>query len=171
MQAVSEWTHCATGIMNMSYLDVEISSGRCLANEVDSQVEKAARISGCLRDTSIRSILTYAAETRSETAETKRKMRTTEMKVLRTIRGITLRDRIRNTDTLRELGVQDVVRWVKERRRFWRDHVDQMGPDRIAKWAKTQKPGNRRPVGRPQKLWMIELTGLRLITRGRRRRT
>ncbi|XP_044749778.1 uncharacterized protein LOC123310376 [Coccinella septempunctata] len=158
-------------VMNVSYLGVETSSNRCVANEVDSQVKKAARISGCLQDviwrnkymstesktriykTCIRPILTYAAETRAETSETKRKMRTTEMRILRTIRGITLRDRIRNTDTLRELGIRDVFRWVRTRRRYWRDHVDRMGPDRIAKWAKTQKPGTRRPVGRPPKRW------------------
>lgn len=36
---------------------------------------------------------TYAAETRAETSVTKRKMRTAEMKILRTIKGITLHDR------------------------------------------------------------------------------
>lgn len=64
----------------------------------------------------IRPILTYATETRAETSTTKRIMRTTEMKTLRTIKGVSLRDRIRSQDIREELGIQDVVRWVSERK-------------------------------------------------------
>lgn len=74
------------------------------------------------------------------TTKTKGKMSTTKMK------GATLRDRIPNT---REMGIQDVVRW----RCFWRDHLDRKGSDRITRWAKTQKPGIRRPVGRSPIGW------------------
>lgn len=110
--------------------------------------------------TCVRPVLTYAAETRAETSHTKRLLRTTEMKVLRSIRGISLRDRVRNEDTLRETGVQDVVRWIRARRREWRDHVDRMDTDRIAKWAKTQKPNTKRPLGRPPKRWHDSWTSI-----------
>lgn len=163
-------------VMNFNYLGVQASSSRNTVNEVDNQIRKAVRISGYLRDiiwrnkymtaeskiriykTCVRPIMTYAAETRAETSATKRKMRTAEMKILRTIKGTTLHDRIRNEDTRRELGVQDVVRWVRERRRCWRDHVERMSPDRIAKWARTQKPESRRPAGRPPKRWFESWT-------------
>ncbi|KAL6421250.1 hypothetical protein ACFW04_013665 [Cataglyphis niger] len=45
--------------------------------------------------TCIRPILTYAAETRVETSRTKKMMRTTEMRILRAIKGVSLRDILR----------------------------------------------------------------------------
>lgn len=50
----------------------------------------------------IRPVLTYA-ETRAETSQTKRMIRATEIKILRPIKGVTLRDRIRSDTILREL--------------------------------------------------------------------
>lgn len=61
--------------------------------------------------------MTYAAETRAETTTTKRILRTTEMKTLRAITGNTLRDRRRNEDIRRDCETQDVVRWIRKRRR------------------------------------------------------
>jgi hypothetical protein len=73
------------------------------------------------------------------------------MRVLRNIKGVILRDRIRSDDTRAECNVIDVARWVRTRRRNWRDHVDRMGQDRWASWAKHQKPSTNRPPGRPPK--------------------
>ena len=41
----------------------------------------------------VRPILTYAVETRADTNQTKRALRTTEIRALRAIAGVTLRDR------------------------------------------------------------------------------
>ncbi|XP_048516533.1 uncharacterized protein LOC125502453 [Dendroctonus ponderosae] len=139
--------HIIQQVMNFNYLRLQVSSSRGTVNKVENQIRKAVRVSGCLRDiiwknkymttgsktriykTYVRPIMTYAVETRAETFATERKMRTAEMKILRTIKGITLHDRIRNENTRRELGVQDVVRWMRERRRCWRDHIEGMRPD------------------------------------------
>ncbi|XP_045466574.1 uncharacterized protein LOC123675272 [Harmonia axyridis] len=89
--------------LQCTYLGVEISSCKNLYQEVRTQTNKASRISGCLRQiiwknkhmaaeskvriykTAEGPILTYAAETRAETSKTKSMMRSTEMKILRTI--------------------------------------------------------------------------------------
>lgn len=88
-------------VMTFTYLGVEISSSQDRKTEVLQQSKKAARMAGCLRDlvwnnkymkregkvriykTCIRPILTYAAETRADTAKTKSIARTTEMRILR----------------------------------------------------------------------------------------
>jgi len=44
--------------------------------------------------TNVRPVLTYASETRAETACTQQLLRTTEMKTIRAIDGKTLRDKI-----------------------------------------------------------------------------
>jgi len=158
-------------VSTFKYLGVTINSYPDLRHEVQDQVHKASVISGCLRSsiwknkymniesktriykTCIRPILTYAAETRADTTVTKRMLRTTEMKILRSITNRTLRDRIRNSVTRDDCQVPDIVRWTRARRRAWRDHVGRMHPDRIAKVAMTGRPRGARPVGRPLKRW------------------
>ena len=70
--------------------------------------------------------MTYATETRAETAATKQLLRTTEMKTLRSIVGKTLRDRVKSSDIRSQCDIQDVVRWSRTRRRAWSDDVDRM---------------------------------------------
>jgi len=43
-------------------------------------------------------------------------MRTTEMKILTTIKGVTLSDRIRSQGVREELKIEDVVRWARPRK-------------------------------------------------------
>lgn len=137
-------------VMSFNYLGANTSSTRSLNEEVRTQAMKAAAISGCLRDviwknkhmsvegkvriykTCVRPILTYAAETRAETAKTKRIMRTTEMKTLRSIAGVTLHDRVRSDNIRETCKIQDVVRWVRTRRRNWNDHINRMDDNRLA---------------------------------------
>lgn len=158
-------------VMQFNYLGSHITSCRNLIAETRQNSIKASKISGNLRDiiwknkymttnskvriykTCVRPVLTYAAETRAETSKTKQLLRTTEMKTLRAIKGVTLRDQLRSSDIRQELQTEDVVRWIRVRRRHWRDHVDRMNTSRIAKWAKDNQPETRRPPGRPPKRW------------------
>ena len=158
-------------VMSFKYLGANITSNRDLKEEVRTQVTKATLISGFLRDivwrnkymsirsktriykTCVRPIMAYAGETRAETAVTKRLLRTGEMKTLRAITGHSLRDHRRNDEIRQQCEVEDVVRWIRTRRRGWRDHVDRMADDRIAKIAKNSRPLNVRPPGRPPKRW------------------
>lgn len=59
--------------------------------------------------------MTYAAETRAETTTTNRILRT--MKTLRAITLNALKDRRRNEDIRRDCETQDMVRWIRKRRR------------------------------------------------------
>ncbi|XP_044755012.1 uncharacterized protein LOC123313965 [Coccinella septempunctata] len=104
--------------------------------------------------------MTYAAETRAETAETKRMARTNEMRVLRAITGNTLRDQRRSDEIRKECQTEDVVRWTRARRRFWNEHVSRMSSDRIAKIARNGRPASKRPVGRPPKRWKDSWTSI-----------
>lgn len=103
--------------------------------------------------TCVRSILTYRADIRSETKKTKQIMRTTEMKTLSATAGRTLRDRGRNTRIRKECGIEDVVKFVRNRRRYWRNQVQRMNKERLSKQVMTGKPDSRRPPERPPKIW------------------
>jgi len=69
----------------------------------------STRIKVRIYKTCVRPVFTYVAETRAETTKTKRMMRTTETKILITIKGVNLRDQIRS-EINKELGIQDIVR-------------------------------------------------------------
>lgn len=154
-------------VMSFKYLGVEISSSQDRKKEVQDQINKAARISGCLKEiiwrnkyreakirickTYVRPIMTYAAETRADTKKTKSMARTTEMWTLRAITGHTLRDRVLSTAIREACDVPDIVRWMRQRRREWNDHVSRMGEERMARIARDGKPSSRRPLGRPPK--------------------
>ena len=123
-------------VMSFEYLGIIASSSRNTYDEVKTQVNKAARVSGCLHHTiwknkhmsitskariyrtAVRPILTYAAETRAGTNRMKKALRTTKIKALRAIAGVTLRDRQKSNE-IRERcdGMPDVFRWLREGRR------------------------------------------------------
>lgn len=86
--------------------------------------------------TCVRTILIYGSETRAEIAETKQILRLTEIKTLRTIKGVTLRDQIGSDNNKAECNVEDVVRWVRTRSRNWRGNVDRVKNEKWANWAK-----------------------------------
>jgi hypothetical protein len=162
-------------VSNFNYLGVEISAKRDLKQEVRIQTTKAARISGCLCNliwrnkhmsaecrvriykTNVRPVLTYASETRAEITYTQQLLRTTKMKIIRTIHGKTLRDKIRS-DQLQQLsGIQDIVKWDNVRRREWRVHVSRMEDNRLTKIARDNRPQGVRSRGRPKKRWKESL--------------
>jgi len=139
------------------------------------QATKAARLSGCLYSTiwfnkymsteskvriyktNVRSVLTYASETKTETTYTQQLLRTAEMKTIRAIHGKTLRDKIRS-DQLRHLsGIRDIIKRTNDRRREWDAHVERMEDNRLAKIARDNRPQGVRSRGRPKKCWKESL--------------
>lgn len=158
-------------VMTFKYLGANITSNRNLKEEVKAQTTKASQISGYLRDiiwrnkymstrskvriykTCVRPVMTYAIETRAENTITKRLLRTTEMRTLRSIAGYTLYDQKRSEEIREICEIQDVVRWARNRRREWRDHVNRMPDDRLAKIVKDKRPNTPRPPGRPPTRW------------------
>lgn len=169
-------SHIIEQVMSFNYLGVEVTSDRQLTKEVVNAANKARRISGALNNiiwrnkylsqeaktrvykTAVRPVLTYAVETRADTAITKQIYRTTEMRTLRAIKGVTLRDHVRSHDIRQELEVQDIACWARVRRRQWRDHVERMTTQSITHWAMTAKPMKTRPLGRPPKRWSNSMT-------------
>lgn len=158
--------------MTFNYLGSKITSNKNLIEEVKEQATKASIISGFLKDiiwrnknmnveskiriykTCVRPILTYATETRAETKRTQQMMTTVEMRILRSISGYSLYDRKTNEEIRNKCGIQDVTKWVKKRRKEWRDHTLRMQNDRLPKIAMKEKPDTTRPLGRPPKRWL-----------------
>ena len=138
-------------LSRINYLRVEISSLRSVGGEVKSHVVKGARISGCLYSliwknkylspegkvwiykTCVRPVITYGAESRADTTLTKQLLKTIEMRIIRTIHGKTIRDKIRSENLKEQSKIQDITDWVGVRRKCWADHVERMPVNRLAK--------------------------------------
>lgn len=88
--------------------------------------------------------MSNAVETRMNTKKTIQKMRNKEMKILRTIHGKSLRGRCRNEDMQQLSNLQVIYRYTNDRRKFWKDPVETMGDNRLAKQTKIQKPSGKR---------------------------
>lgn len=162
-------------VMSFTYLGIQVTSHQDLEAEVKHQAIKASKISGCLNNaiwsnqylrteakvrvykTVVRPILTYAAETRPNTAKTCQILEITEMKTLRRIMNVTRLDRMRSEDVREKCGIQKVGDWIKRRKDEWHAHVERMTEDRLVKKVMTNRPVGLRSRGRPKKRWCDDL--------------
>ncbi|XP_057653819.1 uncharacterized protein LOC130892419 [Diorhabda carinulata] len=158
-------------VMQFRYLGIDISSTHDPVKDLRSQINKASALSGYLRDivwsdpymrkdskvrickTCISPIMTYGMEVREDTNKTKQMLRLAEMKTLRTIVGKTRRDRVRNTDVKEQCGIQDIVRWGRQRKRQWYNHVRRMDENRFPRIVLENDPPGSRPPQRLPKRW------------------
>ena len=89
-------------------------------------------------------IMTYGTETRAATTKTKQLLRTTEMNTARAILGKTRFDRMKNVDILERCNLQEVVKFVKGRRKAWNEHVSR-AEQRLIKLVRDARPNTKRP--------------------------
>ncbi|XP_015182496.1 PREDICTED: uncharacterized protein LOC107069571 [Polistes dominula] len=155
-------------VMEFNYLGIIISNFSDIESEVRGQAIKVARTASLLNDTifrnkhlridakariyktAIRPILTYAAETKSETSKTRQIMEATEMKIVRRIAGKSLWYRVRSEDLRKACQIENINDWVLSRKVEWNDHITRMTDDRVVKISRDKSPSGRRSVGRPR---------------------
>ena len=82
-----------------------------------------------------------------------------EMKFLRSIKGCTILDKIRNEDIRRELKIFCVKDKIQEYRQDWLDHVQCMPRRRLPRAALYYTPRGKRDRGRPRKHWLDKEAG------------
>lgn len=100
-----------------------------------------------------RPVLTFGCESWTLTEQQKSKIQAVEMRYLRRVRGVTMKDRMKNVDIRRELKIRSTLEFIEGRKLSWWGHLQRMREERPVKkvWrAKTQR--NRRR-GRPRKTW------------------
>jgi hypothetical protein len=100
----------------------------------------------------LRPIMTYGAESRADTAKTKRILKATEMNTFRAIFGKTRLDRMKNIEVMERCNIQAVAKFVQSRGKAWNEHVDR-AEQRLIKLVRDAKPNSNRPPGRPSKRW------------------
>ena len=113
-------------------------------------------------------IAVYASETWTILEEDERKLLVFEMQCLRTILGVTLRDRLRNVDIRKRLGVnRTIIDIIRRRRLQWFGHLNRLPDTSYVKRIYKEDFTNKRPRGRPPKRWSDHIrydTNLPLLT-------
>ena len=104
-------------------------------------------------------IAIYGAETWTLKAEDSRRLEVFEMRCLRAIRGVTLRDRLRNDDIREQLGAMPTItKVIRERRLRWFGHVMRRPEGSILNIAYRGDFVAPRPRGRPPKIWKDQIS-------------
>ena len=109
--------------------------------------------------------MTYGAETWSTTQDLEQKLITTQRAMERRMLGITIRDRVRNSEIRSKTGVKDIMERIGEAKWRWAGHVasknDNRWTKRITEWQ--PRTGKRRR-GRQRRRWRDDLTTYRGTT-------
>ena len=84
-------------------------------------------------NTILKPILIYGAECWALTTKTSSRLQAAEMKVLRSIRGVTRMDRLKIDQIRIDLSVKPLLREIDEKKLRWYGHVKRMNEERLAK--------------------------------------
>jgi hypothetical protein len=81
------------------------------------------------------------------------KIQATEMSYLRSVKGCTTLDHIKNGNIRKELDIDSTQYKIENYRKKWIEHLDRMTDERTPKQILKYKPKGRRDHGRPWKRW------------------
>ena len=156
---------------NYSHLGVNIGSGNLQEIEINNRISKYNSNVGMMypllkdkhvpRDckiiiyrTILKPLLLYGSEVWSLTSKTESRLQAAEMRVLRLIKGVTRRDRIRNTQIRKDLNIVPLLEDIERSKLRWYGHVMRMNDESKPKKYLEWRPPGKRPVGRPRKRWI-----------------
>lgn len=123
-----------------------------------------------IHKTAVRLILMYAGAIRADITKMTETMKTVEMKVLRTIQEKTQTNRGRNQDLRQQSNMEDLKKWVRERREYQNKHIGRTKETRIARKAKYNKTNNKRLTERQPKRWKEGILHIRRDVIGKQNR-
>jgi hypothetical protein len=84
------------------------------------------------------------------------RIQSAEMRFLRSVKGCTRMDHIRNEEIRTELEMYVIQDKITEYRIRWSAHLQRMDNSRLPKQGRLYKPRGRRDVGCPRKRWTAD---------------
>ena len=104
--------------------------------------------------TVIRPVLLYGAECWTVRKKEEQVLEKTEMRMLRSIKEVTLRDKVKSVDIRKELGVTSLQEKVREMRLRWYRHMQRMEENNDVRAVVDMRVQGKRPRGRQRGRWM-----------------
>ena len=165
-------------VEKFKYLGVAFTSDGKQDEEIDNRISKAGAVMHALhrsvvlkRELSKKAklaifrsifvpILTYGHESWAMTERMRSRVQASEMRFLRRIEGVTLLDKVSNTNVHKSLGVESLLLRIERSQLRWFGHVSRMPQERLPKQTLFAVPNGKRPVGRPRQRWMNHIEDL-----------
>ncbi|CAF1534892.1 unnamed protein product [Adineta ricciae] len=131
------------------------SSGvlRTLYRSVVTKTELSKKTKIAIFKSVYRPTLIYGHEHWVLTEKLRSRIQAAEMRFLRRISGLTIRDKIRSTNIRESLQVEPLLQHIERSQLRWLGHVIRMPHNRLPYQVFEAKPIGRRPVGRPRTSW------------------
>ena len=107
--------------------------------------------------TVIRPVLLSGAECWTVRKKEELILEKTEMRMLRRIKGVTLRDKVKSVDIRKELGVNSIQDKVREISLRWYGHMQRMEENNEVRAVGDMRLPGKRPRGRPRGRWMDDI--------------
>lgn len=111
------------------------------------------KLKGWLYKVCVRSVLCYGAECWAMKVADIKRMQTTEMRMLRMIGGISLRDKVPNSNLREMVNVDDIGEFMRGHRLRWLGHLERMDTDSLTRKVYDQRIDGVTRKGRPRKTW------------------
>jgi hypothetical protein len=102
-------------------------------------------------------VLMYGSEAWTIKKKDISRIQSAEMKFLRSVKGCTRMDHIRNEEIRTDLEMYAIQDKITEYRIRWSSHLQRMDNSRLPKQAVLYKPRGRRDMGRPRKRWTADV--------------
>ena len=99
-------------------------------------------------------LVKYGAECWAMRKEEEHILHKTEMRMLRWIQGISLKDHVRSEGIRKRLNVMPIVDQVTKRRLSWYGHIKRRKPEYMTRTVLDMEIPGKRPRGRPRIRWM-----------------
>ena len=155
---------------HLKYLGSVIDKDGTIDKDVDLRVQFALsswrKLTGVLYDRKIplrpkakvyeaiiRPVLTYGSESWAMKVTNKRKIATTEMRMLHGILGVSRREHMRNEDIRRILHITPIDKVMRGGRLRWFGHVQRRDADNVTRRVMELAIPGARLRGRPKKTW------------------
>ena len=101
----------------------------------------------------VRPVLLYGSECWTVGVKEENILEATEMRMLRRIKGVTLRDKLKSKDIRKELGVAGIKNKARESRLRWFGHVCRRDQQSQLRRVMDKDVPGKRPRGRPKGRW------------------
>ena len=106
----------------------------------------------------VRTSMTYGSETWATRADHELKLERAEMRMVRWLMRVSLKDRIPSEELRRRIGIESITDVIRRGRLRWYGHMQRKDDSEwVKKITQLEVPG-RRPAGRPSKSWQEGVT-------------
>lgn len=158
-------------VSQYKYLGAIVEESGSLEGEINNRVTAASKVFHSLRTKFLNNkevskktkivvfdaiyipTLTYGSETWVTNKRQESRLQAAEMKYLRRTEGVSMLDKIRNTDIRKNLGVAPIKKKIEGNKLRWLGHLNRMKETRLTKRIWEARPVGKRGRGRPAKTW------------------